>query len=91
MLRASDTAARLGGDEFAIVCENTERPEAEVLAERVRTRVSDPLTIGGLGMSIGMSIGMGSVPGGGEPEEVYEQVVREADDAMYADKARRRR
>jgi diguanylate cyclase (GGDEF)-like protein len=91
VLRASDTAARLGGDEFAIVCENTERPEAEVLAERLRTRVSDPLTIGGLVMSVGMSIGMGSVPGGGAPEEVYEQVVREADDAMYADKARRRR
>jgi diguanylate cyclase (GGDEF)-like protein len=91
VLRASDTAARLGGDEFAIVCENTERPDAEVLAERVRTTVTDPLVIGDLSMAIGMSIGIGSALGGADPDEVYEHVVRAADDAMYADKARRRR
>src|SRR3954449_2800294 len=91
VLRASDTAARLGGDEFAIACENTERPEAEVLADRVRTTVTDPLVIGDLSMTIGMSIGIGSAPGGGDPDEFYERVVREADDAMYADKADRRR
>ncbi|WP_448626296.1 diguanylate cyclase domain-containing protein [Geodermatophilus sp. URMC 64] len=91
VLRASDTAARLGGDEFAIVCENTERPEAQVLADRVRTTVTDPLVIGDLTMTVGMSIGIGSAPGGSDPDEVYERVVREADDAMYADKAARRR
>jgi diguanylate cyclase (GGDEF)-like protein/PAS domain S-box-containing protein len=91
VLRASDTAARLGGDEFAIVCENTERPEAEVLAERLRTTVTDPLDIGDLPMAIGISIGIGSAPGGADPDELYERVVREADDAMYADKAGRRR
>jgi hypothetical protein len=31
------------------------------------------------------------VAGGLEPGDVYEHVVRAADDAMYADKARRRR
>jgi diguanylate cyclase (GGDEF)-like protein/PAS domain S-box-containing protein len=91
VLRASDTAARLGGDEFAIVCENTERPEAEVLADRVRTTVTDPLVVGDQPMAIGMSIGIGSAPGGADPDENYERVVREADDAMYADKAGRRR
>jgi diguanylate cyclase (GGDEF)-like protein/PAS domain S-box-containing protein len=91
VLRASDTAARLGGDEFAIVCENTERPEAEVLADRVQTTVNDPLVIGDLTMTVGMSIGIGSADGGADPEALYERVVREADDAMYADKADRRR
>jgi diguanylate cyclase (GGDEF)-like protein len=91
VLRASDTAARLGGDEFAIVCENTERTEGEVLADRVRTTVTDRLVLGELTMTIGMSIGIGSAAGGAEPDEVYDQVVREADDAMYADKAGRRR
>jgi diguanylate cyclase (GGDEF)-like protein/PAS domain S-box-containing protein len=90
VLRASDTAARLGGDEFAIVCENTERPEAEVLADRLRTTVNDPLVIGNLTMTLGMSIGIGSADSGPNPEEIYERVVREADDAMYADKARHR-
>src|SRR3954465_13350430 len=91
VLRASDTAARLGGDEFAIVCENTERPDAEVLADRVQTTVNDPLVIGDLTMTVGMSIGIGSAGSGPDPEEIYERVVREADDAMYADKADRRR
>ncbi|MCW2683365.1 MAG: domain S-box/diguanylate cyclase protein [Blastococcus sp.] len=91
VLRASDTAARLGGDEFSIVCENTEPGDAEILAERLRTTVTEPFVLGGTPVSIGVSIGIGSAPGGDQPGDVYERVVREADDAMYRDKARRRR
>jgi diguanylate cyclase (GGDEF)-like protein/PAS domain S-box-containing protein len=91
VLRASDTAARLGGDEFSIVCENTEPVDAEVLAERLRAAVTEPLSLSGTNVSVGISIGIGSAPGGDEPGEVYERVVREADDAMYANKAGRRR
>jgi diguanylate cyclase (GGDEF)-like protein/PAS domain S-box-containing protein len=91
VLRASDTAARLGGDEFSIVCENTEPADAHVLAERLRASVTEPLDLSGTTVSVGLSIGVGSVAGGDHPGEVYERVVREADDAMYADKARRRR
>ena len=91
VLRASDTAPRLGGDEFSIVCENTDRPDAEVLANRLRAAVTAPLELSGQEVSIGLSIGIGSAPGGEEPADVHEQVVRAADDAMYADKARRRR
>jgi diguanylate cyclase (GGDEF)-like protein/PAS domain S-box-containing protein len=91
VLRASDTAARLGGDEFSIVCENTEPADAEILADRLRASVTEPLPLSGRSVTIGLSIGIGSVAGGLEPGDVYERVVREADDAMYADKARRRR
>jgi diguanylate cyclase (GGDEF)-like protein/PAS domain S-box-containing protein len=91
VLRASDTAARLGGDEFSIVCENTEPADAEVLADRLRASVSEPLPISGTTVTIGLSIGIGSVAGGLQPGDVYERVVREADDAMYTDKSRRRR
>ena len=91
VLRASDTATRLGGDEFSIVCENTEPVDAEVLAERLRSAVTEPLSLSGTNVSVGISIGIGSAPGGEEPGEVYERVVREADDAMYANKANRRR
>jgi diguanylate cyclase (GGDEF)-like protein len=90
VLRASDTAARLGGDEFSIVCENTEPADADILAERLRASVTEPLPLSGRSVTIGLSIGIGSVAGGLEPADVYERVVREADDAMYADKARRR-
>jgi diguanylate cyclase (GGDEF)-like protein/PAS domain S-box-containing protein len=91
VLRASDTAARLGGDEFSIVCENTDRSDAEVLADRLRESVQDPLTLAGATVVLGMSIGIGTAPGGADPDEVLERVVREADDAMYADKMGRRR
>jgi diguanylate cyclase (GGDEF)-like protein len=91
VLRASDTAARLGGDEFSIVCENTDRPDAEVLAARLRSAVTAPLELNGQQVSIGISIGIGSAPGGEEPGDVHERVIRAADDAMYADKAARRR
>ncbi|MGY1832130.1 diguanylate cyclase domain-containing protein [Geodermatophilus sp. SYSU D01180] len=90
VLRASDTAARLGGDEFAVVCENTERADAEVLAARLREAFPGSLSIGSTTVRVGLSIGIGSVDGGVDPEEAQEVVVREADAAMYADKARRR-
>jgi diguanylate cyclase (GGDEF)-like protein/PAS domain S-box-containing protein len=90
VLRSSDTAARLGGDEFSIVCENTEPADAVVLADRLRAAVTEPLSLSGTSVSVGISIGIGSAPGGDEPGEVYERVVREADDAMYANKASRR-
>jgi diguanylate cyclase (GGDEF)-like protein/PAS domain S-box-containing protein len=91
VLRASDTAARLGGDEFSIVCENTRPADAEVLAGRLRVAVTEPLSLSGTTVSVGISIGIGSAPGGEDPGEVYERLVREADDAMYANKARGRR
>ncbi len=91
VLRASDTAARLGGDEFSIVCENTEPSDAEVLADRLRGAVKEPLQLEGTLVALGISIGVGAATGGADAEESYERVVREADDAMYADKARGRR
>jgi GGDEF domain-containing protein len=39
---------------------------------------------------VGISIGIGSVDGGADPEQAQETVVREADAAMYTDKAGRR-
>ena len=90
VLRASDTAARLGGDEFSIVCENTESADAEILAARLRSAVTAPLVIDEQSVPLGISIGIGCVPGGEDPGALYERVVRTADDAMYADKATRR-
>ena len=90
VLRASDTAARLGGDEFAVVCENTERADAERLAVRLREVLPHTLTPAGTTVEVGLSIGIGSIDGGSDPEDAQEAVVRQADAAMYADKARRR-
>ncbi|MCV2491839.1 GGDEF domain-containing protein [Geodermatophilus sp. YIM 151500] len=91
VLRASDTAARLGGDEFSIVCENTEPADARVLADRLRQAVTEPLQLDRTDVTLGISIGIGATPGGTDPEDAFERVVREADDRMYEDKARNRR
>jgi diguanylate cyclase (GGDEF)-like protein len=91
VLRASDTAARLGGDEFSIVCENTEPADAAVLAERLQGTVTEPMALDGTIVAVGVSIGIGSVPGGQDSEAAYERVIRDADDAMYKQKMHRRR
>ncbi|SHN88855.1 PAS domain S-box-containing protein/diguanylate cyclase (GGDEF) domain-containing protein [Geodermatophilus obscurus] len=89
VLRASDTAARVGGDEFSIVCENSGRADAEALAARLRDRVSEPLRLpSGLTLPLTVSIGIGTAEGDDHPERAFEALVREADDAMYVDKAR---
>jgi len=89
VLRASDTAARVGGDEFSIVCENSGRPEAESLATRLRDTVSEPLRLtSGLILPLTVSIGIGTTEGDVDPEQAFGALVREADDAMYVDKAR---
>jgi diguanylate cyclase (GGDEF)-like protein len=90
VLRASDTAARLGGDEFSIVCENTDPADAAVLAERLQATVTEPMALDGTIVGVGVSIGIGSVPGGEDSEVAYERVIRDADDAMYKEKMRRR-
>jgi diguanylate cyclase (GGDEF)-like protein/PAS domain S-box-containing protein len=86
VLRASDTAARLGGDEFSVVCEHTDRASAELLVRRLCAAFGGPLQVGGTTLALDMSIGIGSVDGGVDPAHAYDQVVREADDAMYASK-----
>lgn len=93
VLRASDTAARIGGDEFSVVCENSGRADAESLAARLRARVGEPLRLAGapLLLPLTVSIGIGTVDGDLDPERAVEVLVRAADDAMYLDKARRRR
>ena len=89
VLRASDTSARVGGDEFSIVCENSGRPDAEALATRLRDRVREPLHLAsGLRLPLTVSIGIGTAEGDVDPERAFEALVREADDAMYVDKAR---
>ena len=90
VLRASDTAARLGGDEFAVACENTERADAELLAQRLRSRTSAPLAVDDTAVSVRLSVGIGFAPGGSQPGAAYEHIVRAADQAMYTDKAQRR-
>ncbi|MDP9260178.1 MAG: diguanylate cyclase, partial [Actinomycetota bacterium] len=82
--RPSDTVARLGGDEFAFVAEGAREAHAIVLAKRLLDRLAEPITIGGRELAVGASVGIVIHEGGpGDSEEL----VRQADVAMYAAKA----
>jgi diguanylate cyclase (GGDEF)-like protein len=83
-VRPSDTLARLGGDEFAIMLERTSSQEEAIqVAERINRRLAERFSIGGQNISVRASAGIatGAVGAGGvvSPEEL----IRNADVAMY--------
>ena len=85
--REEDTVARLGGDEFAILLEQIRGPEDAVrVAKRVLERLTDPLMLDENEVSVGGSIGIAlSLTGDKMPEDL----LRDADMAMYQAKTRR--
>lgn len=81
MLRPMDTVARFGGDEFTFLFEDiaSER-EAVLIAERISSAASLPLTVPEGEVSVTVSIGIAM---GRDPGIASEAVIREADAAMY--------
>jgi diguanylate cyclase (GGDEF)-like protein len=83
-LRAVDTGARFGGDEFAILLRDTDPAGARVVAERVRVALAEPMRVDGHELVIEASMGVAtSVVGYASAEDV----LRDADTAMYRAKA----
>jgi diguanylate cyclase (GGDEF)-like protein len=85
-LRHDDLLARLGGDEFAVLLPSADLDEAEALAERLRELVLRPMTVEGIRLHVGVSIGVAGAP---VPAATVEELLRCADVAMYAAKAGR--
>jgi len=81
--RDIDTAARYGGDEFAVVLPET---GAEA-ANQVARRIYDSIANDGMGPLLSVSIGVAVYPHDGER---IEALLRKADVAMYAMKAKKR-
>jgi diguanylate cyclase (GGDEF)-like protein len=84
-LRSSDTVARFGGDEFAVLLEITgDKNSALLVAEKVQQAIRQPLTLDGRELYITASMGIVmNMEGYDFPEEV----LRDADIAMYQAKA----
>jgi diguanylate cyclase (GGDEF)-like protein/PAS domain S-box-containing protein len=77
-LRSVDTAARFGGDEFALLLTDPVPDDLLVVARRIQDRVSAPVLLGGQEVSITASIAASETP-----YACAEDVLRDADIAMY--------
>jgi diguanylate cyclase (GGDEF)-like protein/PAS domain S-box-containing protein len=84
-VRGSDLIARLGGDEFAVLAEGAENEDEIVaMADRIVDALAAPFTLDGKEVFISTSIGIARAQSG----ETTDEVVRNADVAMYLAKTR---
>jgi len=83
-LRSGDLAARLGGDEFAVLSPLPGAEAAVVLASRLSQALGTAFQIGSNTIAVHASIGIAT----SGPGTTADQLMRHADIAMYAAKAR---
>ena len=85
-LRGTDTASRFGGDEFTILIDHVENPRyAMGIAERIVKALGEPFELAGQTVYSSPSIGVAYSQNG---QETPDELVRNADTAMYDAKRR---
>lgn len=85
VLRPSDGVARLGGDEFAVVLSDIDGEAAvRQVCERIIAAIDQPLTLDGLPIDLGISIGVSML---GVEGLTAEEAFQRADMALYDAKA----
>ena len=83
-LREADTLARFGGDEFvAVLTDLAQAEDCEPVLERLLLAASEPITVGDVVFNVSASIGVTLYP---QDNVDAEQLMRHADQAMYAAK-----
>tara|TARA_B100000378_G_scaffold121229_1_gene97733 strand:+ start:160 stop:2478 length:2319 start_codon:yes stop_codon:yes gene_type:complete len=83
-----DLVARLGGDEFAVLLTRFRgEEEARAVADRIVTAITEPFRIEGQNLNISTSVGVAFHRG---PGGASDDLLRQADLALYAAKARGR-
>jgi len=86
VLRDTDVAARLGGDEFAILLEDVaDGYGPTAVADRLHRAFQEPCVLSGQQVVVSASIGIAHGPA---DYKQAEDVIRDADIAMYTAKAR---
>ncbi|MCY0863464.1 MAG: diguanylate cyclase, partial [Sulfobacillus sp.] len=89
-LRTSDFVARLGGDEFIILLDRVSDPDiAARIVESLASAIQEPILLPGLPpLTVHASMGLAFYPDNGtRPQDL----LRQADQALYADKAQKSR
>lgn len=80
-IRESDAVARVGGDEFIIVLDNISSKEnAALVANKINVALLVPFAINGQPSHVGGSIGISMFP---KDSRDPEQLIKQADEAMY--------
>jgi len=87
-VRKGDTVARMGGDEFAVLAPGVRTDEeARLIAAKIAKSLTDPIEAAGFLVTVGSSVGWAIYPVDAEDQE---SLLRRADEALYADKAKRK-
>lgn len=82
-VRESEAMCRWGGEEFLVLLPNTDLAGAAVVAERIRSAVEQtPFAAGEKPSQLTLTIGAASL----RPNENLQQLIKRADDALYAGK-----
>jgi diguanylate cyclase (GGDEF)-like protein len=82
-VRSTDLLVRMGGDEFLIILDNTDRKNAQILAERLVKKI-DRLNVWATdSLKLGVSIGLAQM----EANESLRSWMERADDILYHAKA----
>jgi diguanylate cyclase (GGDEF)-like protein/PAS domain S-box-containing protein len=83
-VRQSDTVGRIGGDEFVVLLHDINLPQdATDVADLIRSSLDQPFDLDGKRLAISSSIGVATWPEHGDDGK---QLIRHADEAMYAAK-----
>jgi diguanylate cyclase (GGDEF)-like protein/PAS domain S-box-containing protein len=83
-MRGVDTAARIGGDEFAVLINGSESEMHSIeIAQRVTNALAVTLPLEGKQVAIATSIGIAFSTSGGSSGRDAEELMRDADAAMY--------
>ena len=83
--RASNICGRIGGEEFVVVITHTEKSNIQVVVDRIRHQLeSEPFTFGGRTLKVTASFGISGFERG--EALMFDQLIREADLALYAAK-----
>lgn len=87
-LREADLIARWGGDEFVMLTIGSHHDNVEGMKERLLEKIAEYNRTSGKPYSIECSVGVAPIPLDGERS--FESIIAEADEAMYAEKRRRK-
>lgn len=80
--RTTDVLCRMGGEEFIVLCKRIDRDSAINMAEKFRRKLEDiKFRLGADNLNITVSIGVTVFPK--EPDESINEIVNEADEALY--------